>query len=100
MKRINKEKANIRKNFTDTKKKLSEYDKKKYVAKLMYIFMLGYDVDFGHTQAFNLLSSTEYSNKQIVSLEIVTYISTKKNSTFLFKKKGIPCSWVIASRTT
>ena len=34
---------------------LAEYDKKKYVWKLLYIYMLGYDVEFGHKQAADLI---------------------------------------------
>lgn len=33
------------------------YNKKKYVWKLLYIHMLGYDVDFGHMEAVSLISS-------------------------------------------
>ena len=35
-------------------KSLSGYDKKKYVWKLLYAYMLGYDIDFGHFQALIL----------------------------------------------
>jgi len=31
------------------------YDRKKYVWKLLYIYMLGYDVEFGHKQAADLI---------------------------------------------
>lgn len=31
------------------------YDRKKYVWKLLYIYMLGYDVEFGHKQACDLI---------------------------------------------
>ena len=34
---------------------LAEYDKKKYVWKLLYIYMLGHDVEFGHKQAADLI---------------------------------------------
>ena len=33
----------------------SEYDRKKYVWKLLYIYMLGYEVEFGHKQAADLI---------------------------------------------
>jgi len=39
--------------------------KKKYVCKLLFIFLLGNDIDFGHMEAVNLLSSNKYSEKQI-----------------------------------
>lgn len=42
------------------------YQKKKYVCKLLFIFLLGNDIDFGHMEATNLLSSNKYTEKQIV----------------------------------
>lgn len=66
MKRINKELANIRSKFKGDKT-LDGYQKKKYVCKLLFIFLLGHDIDFGHMEAVNLLSSNKYSEKQIVS---------------------------------
>lgn len=38
----------------------AEYDRKKYVWKLLYIFMLGYEVEFGHKQAADLIPATKY----------------------------------------
>lgn len=35
------------------------YDRKKYVWKLLYIYMLGYDVEFGHKQACDLIPATK-----------------------------------------
>ena len=48
-------------------KTLDGYQKKKYVCKLLFIFLLGHDIDFGHMEAVNLLSSNKYTEKQIVS---------------------------------
>ncbi|TKS88129.1 C Adaptor protein complex AP-2 subunit alpha-2 [Collichthys lucidus] len=56
IKRINKELANIRSKFKGDKA-LDGYSKKKYVCKLLFIFLLGHDIDFGHMEAVNLLSS-------------------------------------------
>jgi len=42
-----------------------DYDKKKYVWKLLYIHMLGYDVEFGHRQAADLLAAPRYAEKQV-----------------------------------
>lgn len=67
IKRINKELANIRSKFKGDKA-LDGYSKKKYVCKLLFIFLLGHDIDFGHMEAVNLLSSNKYTEKQIVSL--------------------------------
>ncbi|KAH7984294.1 AP-2 complex subunit alpha [Rhipicephalus sanguineus] len=64
IKRINKELANIRSKFKGDKT-LDGYQKKKYVCKLLFIFLLGHDIDFGHMEAVNLLSSNKYSEKQI-----------------------------------
>ena len=46
-------------------KKKTDYDKKKYVWKLLYIHMLGYDVEFGHRQAADLLAAPRYAEKQV-----------------------------------
>ncbi len=47
-------------------KTLDGYQKKKYVCKLLFIFLLGHDIDFGYMEAVNLLSSNKYTEKQIV----------------------------------
>ena len=47
-------------------KMLDGYHKKKYVCKLLFIFLLGHDIDFGYTEAVNLLCSNRYTEKQIV----------------------------------
>lgn len=62
-KRVDKEMAKIRLKFTSHTTTLSGYDRKKYVWKLLYCYMLGYDVDFGHMEAVNLCSSIKYSEK-------------------------------------
>eukprot|EP00878_Enallax_costatus_P034931 GHUV01038880.1.p1 GENE.GHUV01038880.1~~GHUV01038880.1.p1 ORF type:complete len:204 (+),score=50.56 GHUV01038880.1:292-903(+) len=64
-KRVDKELAKIRAKFGDEKKTLTAYDRKKYVWKLLYIYMLGYDVEFGHKQACDLIPSQKYSEKQV-----------------------------------
>lgn len=35
---------------------------------MLFIFLLGHDIDFGHMEAVNLLSSNRYTEKQIVSV--------------------------------
>mmetsp|Transcript_12726 Transcript_12726/g.30905 ORF Transcript_12726/g.30905 Transcript_12726/m.30905 type:complete len:983 (+) Transcript_12726:177-3125(+) len=73
-KRVDKELANIRKKFTATGKQLAEdgsnnalnsYQRKKYVWKLVYIHVLGYDVDFGHAEVLALVRSNKYSEKHV-----------------------------------
>ncbi|KAF2872108.1 adaptin N terminal region-domain-containing protein [Massariosphaeria phaeospora] len=71
-KRINKELANIRQKFRDGR--LDGYSKKKYVCKLLYIYILGWNVDFGHLEAVNLISATKYSEKQIGYLAVTLFL--------------------------
>jgi len=75
IRRINKELANIRNKFRGDRA-IDGYQKKKYVCKLLFIFLLGHDIDFGHMEAVNLLSSNKYSEKQIGYL----FISVLMNS--------------------
>jgi AP-2 complex subunit alpha len=63
-KRVEKEMAHIRSKFTsDTN--MNGYNRKKYVWKILYMYMLGYEVDFGHMEAVNLISSQRYSEKSV-----------------------------------
>nr|XP_018261682.1 AP-2 complex subunit alpha [Kwoniella dejecticola CBS 10117]OBR83840.1 AP-2 complex subunit alpha [Kwoniella dejecticola CBS 10117] len=62
-KRINREMAHIRQKFKDGN--LDGYQKKKYLAKVVFTYILGYKVDVGHMEAVNLISSGKYSEKQI-----------------------------------
>ena len=61
-KRVAEELAKIRAKFRGDKE-LDAYSKKKYVWKLLYIFMLGYEVDFGIIEAVHLLAMPGYSEK-------------------------------------
>ena len=75
IKRVEKELANIRKKFTaggpaklnadGSNPTLSSYQRKKYVWKLVYIHVLGYEVDFGHSEVLALVRSSKYSEKQV-----------------------------------
>ncbi|XP_052123848.1 AP-2 complex subunit alpha [Frankliniella occidentalis] len=78
IKRINKELANIRSKFKGDRT-LDGYQKKKYVCKLLFIFLLGHDIDFGHMEAVNLLSSNKYSEKQIGYLFISVLVNTNSD---------------------
>ncbi|KAJ3315097.1 hypothetical protein HDV04_004238 [Boothiomyces sp. JEL0838] len=72
-KRVNKELANIRAKFKDPN--LNGYNKKKYICKLLYMYIIGYEIDFGHVEAVNLLNSTKYSEKQIGYLAVTLLIN-------------------------
>jgi len=67
-KRIDKELANIRQKFKAGN--LNGYQRKKHVCKLLYIYILGWNVDFRHLEAVNLVSATKYSEKQIGYLAV------------------------------
>ena len=71
-KRVIKELANIRQKFKAGN--LNGYQKKKYVCKLLYVYIQGYDVDFGHLEAVNLISSNKYSEKQIGYLAVTLFL--------------------------
>jgi len=60
-KRIDKELAHIREQFTS--KNLDGYGKKKYVWKLLYMYMMGYDIEIGHMEALQLIAVPKYSEK-------------------------------------
>jgi len=77
-KRVDKELANIRRKFSTgasgstsklgvdgSNSSLSSYQRKKYVWKLVYIHVLGYEVDFGHPEVLTLVKSNKYSEKQV-----------------------------------
>ncbi|XP_062209591.1 AP-2 complex subunit alpha-1-like [Phragmites australis] len=78
--RVDKELGNIRTRFKN-EKSLSPYEKKKYVWKMLYIYMLGYDVDFGHMETVSLISAPKYPEKQVGY--IVTSCLLNENNDFL-----------------
>jgi len=78
--RVDKELGNIRTRFKN-EKGLSPYEKKKYVWKMLYIYMLGYDVDFGHMETVSLISAPKYPEKQVGY--IVTSCLLNENNDFL-----------------
>jgi len=73
-KRVDKEMANIRKHFKDAVK-LTPYQKRKYVWKMLYIYVLGYEVDFGHMEALNLITTQGYAEKTVGYLACVLLLS-------------------------
>ncbi|GBG27887.1 AP-2 complex subunit alpha-1 [Hondaea fermentalgiana] len=73
--RVRKELANVRSKFSGSKQ-LKSYDRKKYVWKLVYIHMLGYEVEFGHVEAVKLASSSNAAEKQVGYLALSTLIGS------------------------
>ena len=58
-----KELAKIRKNFARGLK-LDAYSRRKYTWKIIYIYMLGYEVNIGHMEAMRLVASKSYAEKK------------------------------------
>ncbi|XP_019266498.1 PREDICTED: AP-2 complex subunit alpha-1-like isoform X2 [Nicotiana attenuata] len=77
---VDKELGSLRTRFKK-EKGLTPYEKKKYVWKMLYIYMLGYDVDFGHMEAVSLISAPKYPEKQVGY--IVTSCLLNENHDFL-----------------
>lgn len=51
------------------------YQKRKYVWKMLYIYVLGYEVDFGHMEALNLITTQGYAEKTVGYLACVLLLS-------------------------
>ncbi|KAJ1736110.1 hypothetical protein LPJ61_000160 [Coemansia biformis] len=62
--------ADVRKCKSQWQPSLNGYNRKKYVCKLIYMSLLGYDVHFGHKEAVELVNSPKYSEKQIGYLAV------------------------------
>ena len=73
--RVETELAKIRASFA--KPNVGGYAKKKYMWKVMYMYILGYSVDFGHRQCVDLIRSDTWSEKNVgyvgVSLLLIEY---------------------------
>ena len=71
---VDKELAHIRMEFR-TGKKLKGHGRRKYILKLLYIYILGYDIDFGIPIITELLTSPKFSDKQVgyLALSLLLY---------------------------
>jgi AP-2 complex subunit alpha len=58
---------------------LNGYQKKKYVCKLLYIYILGYPLTFGHLESLSLLTSPRYSEKQIGYLAVTLLLNERND---------------------
>ncbi|CDK25840.1 unnamed protein product [Kuraishia capsulata CBS 1993] len=72
-KRVQAELVNIQKQFSSGN--LSGYQRKKYICKLMYIYMLGHRIKFGYREAIELISSQVFSEKQIGYMAALLFVS-------------------------
>ncbi|KAF6213742.1 hypothetical protein GE061_011464 [Apolygus lucorum] len=81
---INKELGKIRCCFQ--KRTVDGYTKKKYVCKLLFIFLMGRNIDFGYSEALSLLSSNVYCEKQMGYLFLSILFDTNSETVnFLIK---------------
>ena len=71
--RVDKELGNIRQKFAQSSN-LTPYHKKKYVWKMCYIYMLGYEVDFGHLEFISLLSASKYQEKSVGYMAVALFL--------------------------
>ncbi|KAH9600025.1 Clathrin/coatomer adaptor [Trypanosoma melophagium] len=71
--RVELELVKIRSKFQDTTK-MTTYDRRKYVCKLMFITMLGYPVEFGHMEGVKLLALTTPAEKLIGYLSVTVFL--------------------------
>lgn len=76
--RVAKEVQKIRENFNN--KKVSQTDKKKYMYKLLYTQVLGYDVDFGFEQSVQLIGSPKISEKYCGYITMCTLFPENNHS--------------------
>ena len=58
------------------------YNRKKCVAKILYMYVLGYEPDFGYAEALRLLSSRKFSEKQMVRIKLEEMAFTRKAKLF------------------
>jgi AP-2 complex subunit alpha len=72
---VTKELAKIRQKFY--KGGVSGYDRKKYVWKLIYSFILGYDIEFGHAEAISLINEHRFSEKTTGYIAIGIFLNEK-----------------------
>ncbi|KAI5951384.1 hypothetical protein KGF54_004458 [Candida jiufengensis] len=80
-KKIKQEISNIHQKFQGTS--LNGYQKKKYICKLMYIYIVGNSdmVDFGLKESFELMNSTSFGEKRLGYLAVSIFLNNEnKNS--------------------
>ena len=63
---------------------LSAYDRKKYIWKLIYAHILGYDVDFGHEVAISLINCFKFQDKVTGYIGIGIMLDEKSDSNLFY----------------
>ncbi|WFD44680.1 hypothetical protein MPSI1_003350 [Malassezia psittaci] len=75
---VEKEMAHIKFKFSSGAK-LDGYQRKKYVAKIVFSYLYGFPVDVGHSETIRLMNSTKYSEKQIGYLAMTILMPSQPN---------------------
>eukprot|EP00792_Barthelona_sp_PAP020_P004423 TRINITY_DN2119_c0_g1_i1.p1 TRINITY_DN2119_c0_g1~~TRINITY_DN2119_c0_g1_i1.p1 ORF type:complete len:822 (-),score=241.94 TRINITY_DN2119_c0_g1_i1:14-2443(-) len=86
MARVKQEFAKIRKKFSD-RKNMKSYDLRKYISKLMYTFLLGYEIDFANLNVTDLLDSKTFADKQIGYIAAQLLFSESSDFAFLITER-------------
>lgn len=70
---VKKEMAKIRKKLHEQKKSLDGYNRRKHIAKLLFMYLLGYESDFAYNDALRLCTSQKIPEKLIgyVTVQVV-----------------------------
>lgn len=87
-KRINYELNNIQTKFNSSG--LNGYQSRKYICKLIYIYLLGYNhelIDFGLNQGLKLVNSNVLIDKQTGYLSMSIFINNDRNNNFEYFKR-------------
>ncbi len=79
---MQKELAKIRLKFL--KGGCSTYDRKKYVWKLIYAHILGYNIDFGHAEAITLINQAKFSEKTTGYIAIGIMLNEKSDPNLFY----------------
>lgn len=82
---VNEELAKIR-SKSKRIESLNGYQIKKYVAKLIFVYIIGYPVRFGHAEAIRLMTSKKYSEKQIGYLACTLWLDELSEMMSVAKK--------------
>lgn len=69
---------------------LDGYQRRKYLAKIIFTYILGYNVDVGHMEAVNLIASPKYTEKQIVRVKYEKGRKEKDANITPHRRTGLP----------
>ena len=86
--RVDKEVKKVRTKFL-SKTNLSGYERKKHLFKLLFVKLLGYDVNFGYKEIVSLVKSTKYSEKYSGYITLGILVPEYEDEVFKMLKETI-----------